>query len=58
MADVSSTGHALFWSEAKAVGLLSQLLSDFGVAHVVDLSPGSGALAAAAAMNNLTYDGF
>ena len=58
MADVSSTGHALFWSEAKTVGLLSQLLSDFGVAHVVDLSPASGALAAAAAMNHLTYDGF
>ena len=58
MADVASTGHALFWSEAKTVGLLSQLLSDFGAAHVADFSPASGALAAAAAMNHLTYDGF
>ena len=56
--DVTTTGHALFGCEAKTVGLLSQLLSDFGVAHVVDLSPASGALAAAAAMNHLTYDGF
>ena len=58
MADVASNGHALFWSEVRTVGLLSQLLSDFGVAHVVDLAPASGALAAAAAMNHLTYDGF
>ena len=37
---------------------MSQLLSEFGVAHVVDLAPASGAFAAAAAMNHLTYDGF
>ena len=37
--------------------LLMQLLSDLDVGHVVDLSPTSGALAAAAAMKNITYDG-
>lgn len=54
----ATTGHALFWNEVRSVGLLSQMLSDFGIAHVVDLSPSSGALAAAAAMNHVTYDGF
>ena len=55
---VATTGHALFWNEVKSVGLLSQLLSDLDVGHVVDLSVGSGVAAAAAAMNHITYDGF
>ena len=51
-------GHPLFWQEVKSVGILSQVLSDLGVAHVVDLSCGSGAVATAAAINHITYDGF
>ena len=58
LADAASSGHALFWSEVKPVGLISQLLSDFGVSHVVDLSPASGAVAAAAATNGITCDAF
>ena len=58
LADAASSGHALFWPEVKLVGLISQLLSDFGVAHVVDLSPASGAVVAAAAMNGITCDAF
>ena len=54
----ASNGHPLFWQEIKTVGLFSQLLTDLGVGHVVDLSPGSGACAVAAAMNHITYDGF
>ena len=54
----AKTRHPLYWNEVKSVGLLSQLLSDLGVGHVVDLSPASGAVAAAAAMNHITYDGF
>ena len=54
----SGGGHALFWQEVKPVGLISQLLSDFGVSHVVDLSPASGSVAAAAAMNGITCDAF
>lgn len=54
----AAEGHALFWNEVKSVGLLSQVLSDLDVGHVVDLSPASGAMAAAAAMNHITYDGF
>ena len=34
------------------------MLIDFGVTHVVDLSPASGAVEAAAAMNNITCDAF
>ena len=41
--DAATTGHALFRSEVTTVGLLAQLLSDFGIARVVDLSPPSGA---------------
>ena len=58
MTAAATTGHVFFLNEVKIVGLLSQLLSDFGVAHVVDLTPASGALAAAAAMNRITHDGF
>ena len=58
LTEAASSGHALFWNEVRSVGLLSQMLSDFGIAHVMDLSPSSGALAAAAAMNHVTYDGF
>ena len=54
----AKNGHPLYWNEVKSVGLLSQLLSDLDVGHVVDLSPASGAVAAAAAMNHITYDGF
>ena len=58
LVDAGSSGHALFWSEVKLVGLISQLLSGFGVSHVVDLSPASGAVVAAAAMNGITCDAF
>ena len=58
LTEAATTGHALFWNEVKGVGLLSQLLSDFRIGHVVDMSPSSGTLAAAAAMNHITYDGF
>ena len=58
LTEAASSGHALFWNEVRSVGLLSQMLSDFGIQHVMDLSPSSGTLAAAAAMNHVTYDGF
>ena len=54
----ASAGHPLFWQEVKPIGLLSQILQDLCVSHVIDLSPGSGACATAAAMNAITYDGF
>ena len=47
---VLAAGHPLYLNEVKGVDLLMQLLSDLDVGHVVDLSPASGALAAAAAM--------
>ena len=58
LTEAATTGHALFWNEVRSVGLLSQMLFDFGIAHIVDMYPSSGALAAAAAMNHVTYDGF
>ena len=59
LADAASTGHALFWTEVKPVALMiSQLLSDFGISHVVDVSPASAAVAAAAAMSDITCDAF
>ena len=58
LAVAGSSGHALFRSEVKRVGLIPQLLSDFGVSHVVDLSPASGAVVAAAAMDGITCDAF
>ena len=58
LTEAATRGHALFWNEVRSVGLLSQMLSDFGIHHVMDLSPSSGALAAAAALNHVTYDGF
>ena len=60
MADAADDGggQALFWSEVKIVGFLAQVLSDFNVSHVVDLSPASGAVAAAAALNHITCDAF
>ena len=57
LAAVLAAGHPLYLNEVKGVDLLTQLLSDLDVGHVVDLSPTSGALAAAAAMKNITYDG-
>ena len=57
LAAVLAAGHPLYLNEVKGVDLLMQLLSDLDVGHVVDLSPTSGALAAAAAMKNITYDG-
>ena len=53
LAAVLAAGHPLYLNEVKGVDLLMQLLSDLDVGHVVDLSPTSGALAAAAAMKTL-----
>ena len=47
----------LYWQEARPVELYEQILSDFGIRTVFDLSPGSGALAEACLRMGLTYAG-
>ena len=47
----------LYWQEAKPVDLLEQLLTDFDMRAVFDISPGSGALAEAALRLGISYVG-
>ena len=47
----------LFWQESKPVELLEQILVDFDIRAVFDVSPGSGALAEAALRLGICYVG-
>jgi len=47
----------LFWQESKPVDLLEELLLNFDIRGVFDLSPGSGALAEAALRLGICYVG-
>ena len=53
-----NAGEPLCWQEVKPVHLMSQLFHDFGIEHVIDLSPGSGVAAVPCAQNRILYDGF
>ena len=47
----------LFWQEGKPVEIYEQMLADFDVRSVFDVSPGSGALAEACLRLGITYVG-
>lgn len=47
----------LFWQESKPIGLWTALLTDLNIKAVFDLSPGSGACAAAAMSCGIQYHG-
>jgi len=50
-------GHPIFWQDFKSVKLCSAVLHDFSICHVFDLSPGSGTMAMACAMDGIPYVG-
>ena len=50
-------GHPLFWQEFKSLKLCVSVLNDFHISHVFDLSPGSGVMAIACAMEGIAYAG-
>ena len=51
-------GCPLFWGETKSVSFWVQILTEMGAKCVVDLTPGSGALAEAAMTLGVQYFGF
>jgi hypothetical protein len=57
LAEQVKHGQPLFWQEYNTVELLSNLLHDFDVGRVFDLSPGSGTVAVAALHNDIGYEG-
>ena len=56
--EVEAKGHPLFWAEWKPVNLFSTLFRDFGITHVVDMTPGSGAACLAALYSEIPYTAF
>ena len=48
----------MYWGETKSVALWVQLLTELGAKCVVDVTPGSGALAEAAVSMGIQYCGF
>ena len=54
--DVGEFGHPLSYCEGKPIHFWQQIMDHFGVTHVVDFSPGSGALAIAAS-GAVEYEG-
>ena len=55
--DVGDKGQPFSFHEMKPLALWQTILEHTGVTHVVDLSPGSGALALAAAWGSIHYEG-
>ena len=53
-----SAGVPLFWQESKSQAVWQALLQNHLVKDVIDLSPGSGALASACLSLGLRYTGF
>ena len=53
-----SAGCPMFWGETKSVALWVQLLTELNAKCVVDVTPGSGALAEAAMILGIQYCGF
>ncbi|CAE7259467.1 unnamed protein product [Symbiodinium sp. CCMP2592] len=54
----ASAGVPLFWQESKGVAVWQALVKNHMVKDVVDLSPGSGALASACLSMGIRYTGF
>ena len=50
-------GVPMFWRESKSSDLWEAILGMFSIKHIVDLTPGSGALARAAMSRGLKYTG-
>ena len=50
-------GHPFAWHETKPVALFVNLLEHIGATHIVDFTPGSGALAIASLSLGLQYEG-
>ncbi|CAK0884989.1 unnamed protein product [Prorocentrum cordatum] len=48
-ADIDSKGHPFSFNEVKPISLWQTIIGHHSVTHIVDFTPGSGALAAAAA---------
>ena len=51
-------GCPLVWGETKSVQFWLQLIKELDVSFIVDLTPGSGALAEAAMIKGISYFGF
>ena len=52
------SGHPLFVQEAKEVDMWLAIFTDLNVTHVSDVAAGSGAAAMAAAVLQISYEGF
>ena len=55
--ETKTRGHPLFWMEILDVEWHITFFRDTHVTHVLDVSPGSGAAACAAAVLNISYEG-
>ena len=55
--DLDENGHPFSWCETKPVLIWQHLMDHLGITHIVDFTPGSGALAIAASGAGLKYEG-
>ena len=54
--DMEGKGHPFSYNEVKPISFLQTIMSDHKVTHIVDFTPGSGALAVAAS-GAMEYEG-
>lgn len=57
VAAIGRLGHPLFWGEVKEVETYVALFKDFSAESILDVTPGSGAAAMAAAILGIHYEG-
>ena len=55
--DVDSKGHPFSYNEVKPISMWQTIMEHHKVTHIVDFTPGSGALAVAAASGAMEYEG-
>ena len=55
--DVDSKGHPFSYNEVKPISMWQEIMEHHKVTHIVDFTPGSGALAVAAASGAMEYEG-
>ena len=56
--NVAERGHPFAWKEQKPIGWLQRFMEDISASLVIDLTPGSGALARACLEKGIQYVGF
>ena len=57
VAATATQGHPLFWNESKSVEWWQALFKDLNITHIWDITPGSGAAAAASCFLGINYEG-